>query len=226
MTNASELWDREYLRAGIPSSTRAAPTRALVDFLDGEFGHGLSGRALDLGCGGGRNAFHLAERGFETIGFDYSESQISALTDRLARAPMPQLRFALQDVSTPWPLADRSIDLAVDVFCFKHLIQLEALSRYASELTRCLAVGGRFFLSFATRTDGYYSRFAAPEQSGPGVIITDPGNDIRSRLYDVGEILSIFGALTVLRSIVRPGRNAMHGERYERESAIIYFEQR
>jgi 2-polyprenyl-3-methyl-5-hydroxy-6-metoxy-1,4-benzoquinol methylase len=46
--------------------------------LAAEFGHALArGRALDLGCGQGRNAVWLAERGWRVTAVDYSEVAIN-----------------------------------------------------------------------------------------------------------------------------------------------------
>ena len=64
---SAAAWDAEYREGGIPSSHRDEPsgvvrwTLANLPFL------GLkSGRALDVGCGKGRNTREVARAGFET----------------------------------------------------------------------------------------------------------------------------------------------------------------
>ena len=223
-TSPSELWDDEYRRGGIPSSVRDKPSRVLVEFLESEFGRNRKGYALDIGCGGGRNAFFLAEQGFDTTAFDYSKSQIEAIQSNISIETSARLHVFRHDVATPWPIPDSSIDIASDTFCFKHQIALSSITTYASEITRCLAPGGRFMLFFATRLDGYYSQFPEAHQLGPGCIITDPGNGIRSRLYEPSELTAVFPGLVPLHQIVKAGVNAMHGAMYERESCVIYFE--
>jgi SAM-dependent methyltransferase len=223
-TSASALWDIEYERGGIPSSVRSAPSGTLLDFLASEHARGLRGAALDIGCGGGRNARHLAACGFDTLAFDYSRSQVDALTASVRGTK--KLRVALQDVSKPWPIKDGSIDLAVDTFCLKHQIDLAGLANYAAELTRCLAPGARYVVSFATRADGYYARFPETEQFGPGLIIRDPGNGIRSRLYDCEELVALFPQLTPLMRNLKQGQNEMHGRTYARQTAVVYFGKR
>lgn len=60
-------WDQKY--AATELVWGAGPNR----FLAPEIAHLLPGKALDLGCGEGRNAIWLAERGWEVTGVDFSE---------------------------------------------------------------------------------------------------------------------------------------------------------
>lgn len=70
------------------------PDENLVAYLD----RGLitPGRALDLGCGPGRNALHLAARGFEVDAVDLSPAAIAWAEDR-ARAAGAEIRFHCGD---------------------------------------------------------------------------------------------------------------------------------
>uniref|UniRef100_UPI001F15F7C3 class I SAM-dependent methyltransferase n=1 Tax=Streptomyces xylophagus TaxID=285514 RepID=UPI001F15F7C3 len=57
------------------------PDESLVGYLDrGLIGGG--GRALDLGCGPGRNALHLAARGFEVDGVYLSPTAVAWAEER------------------------------------------------------------------------------------------------------------------------------------------------
>src|SRR5947209_1502858 len=65
-------WDREYKRAGIPSSFRDDPSGVLVWTLDVWPHVAASARptaALDVGCGTGRNSIHLGLQGARVVGF-------------------------------------------------------------------------------------------------------------------------------------------------------------
>jgi SAM-dependent methyltransferase len=63
----SEDWDQRYATTELVWG--AGPNR----FLVAEIGSLSPGRALDLGCGEGRNAIWLAERGWRVTGVDFSE---------------------------------------------------------------------------------------------------------------------------------------------------------
>lgn len=63
---SSAEWDRRY--AGSDLVWTAEPNR----FVEAELTHLRPGRALDLGCGEGRNAVWLAEHGWQVTGVDFS----------------------------------------------------------------------------------------------------------------------------------------------------------
>jgi len=64
----SEEWDQRYATTDLVWG--AGPNRFLVAEVDGL----PPGRALDLGCGEGRNAIWLAQRGWQVSGVDFSEA--------------------------------------------------------------------------------------------------------------------------------------------------------
>ena len=63
----SASWDRRY--EGRELVWTADPNRFLVAETEAL----APGRAIDLGCGEGRNAVWLAERGWQAVGADFSE---------------------------------------------------------------------------------------------------------------------------------------------------------
>ena len=95
-------WQRPETVRGFVDSP---PNATLLRFAEGEQGrHVGTPRALDLGCGAGRNAVPLARAGWDVIGVDTSapmlaaatardEESQSAGTVRLAHATMSQLPF-------------------------------------------------------------------------------------------------------------------------------------
>ena len=77
------------------------------------------GRALDLGCGNGRNAIYLARAGFAVEGVDYSKAAIdwAAQNAREAGVDLPLRHASVFDLR----LAAGSYDLIYDSGCFHHL---------------------------------------------------------------------------------------------------------
>ena len=86
----SREWDRRY--AGSELVWTAEANR----FLVAETEHLAVGRALDLGCGEGRNAVWLAQRGWQVTGVDFSQVGL----DKAARLAEQR------GVSVQWVLAD------------------------------------------------------------------------------------------------------------------------
>lgn len=135
-------WDGFYADRSRPVPFFAAkPDENLVSYLD----RGLisPGRALDLGCGPGRNAVHLAGLGFEVDAVDLSPAAIAWAQDR-ARDASADIRFLCGDAFTldltgPY-------DLIYDSGCFHHLPPHRRIS-YLRLLDQALATGGHFGLS-------------------------------------------------------------------------------
>lgn len=114
------------------------PDENLVSYLD----RGLvpAGRALDLGCGPGRNALHLAAAGFTVDAVDLSPTAVTWARERAGDAAV---RFLCGDAFT---LELGSYDLVYDSGCFHHLPPHRRVS-YLALLARCLKPGGYFGLA-------------------------------------------------------------------------------
>ena len=74
---AAEGWRAYYARTG----TRP-PRETLIRALEGFDATAGPGRAVDLGCGGGRDAVELLRRGWRVLALDAQASAIEALRTR------------------------------------------------------------------------------------------------------------------------------------------------
>ncbi|MFB7111278.1 class I SAM-dependent methyltransferase [Streptomyces sp. NPDC056190] len=142
---AAGWWDGFYADRTRPVPFFAdKPDENLVEWLE----RGLIGgrRALDLGCGPGRNALYLAERGFEVDAVDLSPQAIAWARER-ARETGAEVRFLCQDAfgSAGSPLTG-PYDLVYDSGCFHHLPPHRRISHLAL-LDRVLAPGGHLALT-------------------------------------------------------------------------------
>ncbi|GGQ69554.1 SAM-dependent methyltransferase [Kitasatospora griseola] len=147
-----DYWDRFYGDRSRPVPFFVAkPDENLAAHLD----RGLiaPGRALDLGCGPGRNAVHLAARGFEVDAVDLSPVAVAWGRER-AREAGVDVRFRCGDafalgageLSGPY-------DLIVDSGCFHHLPPHRRVG-YLALLDRVLAPGGLFALTCFAAGEG------------------------------------------------------------------------
>ncbi|MEU4347614.1 class I SAM-dependent methyltransferase [Streptomyces sp. NPDC023838] len=142
---AASWWDEFYADHTKPVPFFVAkPDENLVTYLD----RGLitPGRALDLGCGPGRNALHLASLGFEVDAVDLSPGAIDWAEER-AKEAGADIRFHRGDA---FALADTVLagpyDLVHDSGCFHHLPPHRRVS-YLDLLDRVLAPGGHLSLT-------------------------------------------------------------------------------
>ncbi|GHG48384.1 methyltransferase [Flavimobilis marinus] len=136
-------WDRFYedRDRGVPFF-RDAPDESLIAW----HGAGLlptGGRALDLGCGPGRNAIWLAQHGFTVDAVDLSPAALVWGRERAEVAGV-DVRFVEASIFELGPdFAD--YDLVYDSGCFHHLPPHRRVS-YRWLLERALKPGGAFGL--------------------------------------------------------------------------------
>ncbi|MGW1022227.1 class I SAM-dependent methyltransferase [Streptomyces sp. NPDC002577] len=143
--DGASWWDSFYADRSKPVPFFVAkPDENLVSYL--ERGLISAGRALDLGCGPGRNAVHLASLGFEVDAVDLSPAAVAWAEDR-ARESGAAVRFHCGDA---FALAGTELtgpyDLIYDSGCFHHLPPHRRIS-YLALLDRLLAPGGLFGLT-------------------------------------------------------------------------------
>ena len=95
-----QLWERNWARDNFaPSWVISEIPKEVQDAVASEwFAPGTS--LLDIGCGSGELAAWLAERGFNVLGVDFSESAIEKARASAGRAQKPnQLLFKVADIS-------------------------------------------------------------------------------------------------------------------------------
>jgi SAM-dependent methyltransferase len=121
-------------------------------------------QVLDIGCGNGRVAAHLApvlRAGGGYVGFDVSRRGIQDCRRQFANEP--HMHFELLDIrnreynargrvaeiDTVFPARDGSVDLAFATSVFTHM-RMPGVRRYLAETARVLRPAGRFaFTAFA-----------------------------------------------------------------------------
>ncbi|WP_405715449.1 MULTISPECIES: class I SAM-dependent methyltransferase [unclassified Streptomyces] len=152
--DAGAWWDGFYADRERPVPFFVAkPDENLASYVD----RGLiaPGRVLELGCGPGRNAVHLASLGFEVDAVDLSPSALAWAQDR-AREAGADIRFHHGDVfelTRTEPTLTGPYDLVYDSGCFHHLPPHRRVS-YLALLDRVLAPGGRFALTCFASGEG------------------------------------------------------------------------
>jgi SAM-dependent methyltransferase len=122
---------------------------------------GPPGRALDLGCGTGKNTVYLARHGWEAVGVDISLVAILQARWRAFTADA-RCQFHRADVTDLHFLKD-PFDQALDIGCL-HSLPLDGREPYASEVVRLTRPGGWYMLyAFTPRPADSAVRGIAPE---------------------------------------------------------------
>lgn len=114
------------------------------------------GRALDLGCGRGRNARFLARQGFSVVGVDISSL---AIADARASSGGLDCSFHTVDLLKD-PIPGGPFDLVFDFGCLHTFDSATDRTRCVEVVAEALAPGG-LWLSLVGCTDG------PPRETGP-----------------------------------------------------------
>jgi SAM-dependent methyltransferase/ribosomal protein S18 acetylase RimI-like enzyme len=119
-----------------------APDESLAGWL--QEGRLHAGRALELGCGHGRNAVLLAKSGFAVDAVDYSGQALAWARERIAAAgaDVSLVHGSVFDLDLP----EGGYDLVYDSGCFHHIAP-HRRAQYVDLVVRALKPGGRFGLS-------------------------------------------------------------------------------
>jgi SAM-dependent methyltransferase len=153
-----------------------------------------SGRVLDIGCGPGRIAAHLARHledgSYE--GFDIAPRSIRWCQRRITPRH-PGFRFQLADIRNPqynrtgsqearnydFPYSTGEFDLALAASVFTHMRPGE-IARYISEAGRVLKPGGLLLASFFLLNEDTQQRVLASGSRRLGEVQSDDGIGYRS----------------------------------------------
>jgi SAM-dependent methyltransferase len=137
------FWWLGYRTGWAPWDT-GAPVPMLVEAVEGS-DRLAPGRALDIGCGTGRNAIYLARHGWDVTGVDLVGHAI-AVARRRAEAAGVSARFVEGDVTR---LDDLGIgggfDLLVDSGCL-HVVPMDRRDAYVAAVSAVAAPGARLLV--------------------------------------------------------------------------------
>jgi ubiquinone/menaquinone biosynthesis C-methylase UbiE len=114
---------------------------------------------LDLGCGNGHHLLALGPEVARGIGIDISPGMIELARARLRSSRRKaKLTFKVDDAEELKEIADESVDLAICIGAFEHMLDKRAV---LASTYRVLKFGGRFFC-LAPQADYVWYRTIAP----------------------------------------------------------------
>jgi len=160
---------------------QSSPNPVLMRFAERELARVGTGRAIDLGCGAGRNAVPLAHMGWKVLGTDLSWPMLEAAAER-ARAD--EVRDRLKLVLAPMdglPARDRAFDLVIAHGIWNLAPSAAVFRRALREASRAARPGAALFVftfsrnTFSSDTEPVAGEpFVFTEFSGaPQCFVTD-----------------------------------------------------
>ena len=138
---AREAYDRWAPTYDKPNPLVALDQAVLSRHLD-TVGTNLDGlRALDLGCGTGRNSHMLRNLGAKVTAVDFSTRMLDV---GISKTNASDIRFVTHDLTEPLPLPDASHDVVVCTLVLEHIEHLLPVFR---EMRRVCSPAGWVYVS-------------------------------------------------------------------------------
>ena len=110
------------------------------------------GKALDLGCGNGRNSLYLAANGFDVTAWDKNPASISNL-ERIRQAEgLENLRTAIKDLNALSFDGEYDFNLSTVVMMF---LEAKTIPGLIANMQRCTRPGGYNLIVAAMDTDDF-----------------------------------------------------------------------
>jgi 2-polyprenyl-3-methyl-5-hydroxy-6-metoxy-1,4-benzoquinol methylase len=132
-------FDEEYLK-GTPPWDIGRPQTAFVRLAESG---AVRGRVIDVGCGTGENALHLASQGFEVTGVDLAPEAIRRAAAKSAERGIV-VHFEVADVLDLTTRAS-DFDTAIDSGVF-HVFDDQSRPLYADSIGRVIDPDGSLFI--------------------------------------------------------------------------------
>ena len=110
------------------------------------------GRALDLGCGNGRNSLYLAANGFAVTAWDKNPMSVNNLESIRAAERLDNLQTAVKDLNSLSFDGEYDLILSTVVMMF---LEPDTIPGLIGNMQRCTAAGGYNLIVAAMDTEDY-----------------------------------------------------------------------
>ena len=144
------------------------------------------GKALDLGCGNGRNSLYLAANGFDVTAWDKNPMSIENLERIKAEEGITNLHASIKDLNSLSFEGEYDFILSTVVMMF---LEAKTIPGLIANMQRCTKPGGYNLIVAAMDTDDYPCSVGFPFAFKPGELRNDyEGWTLLKYNEDVGEL--------------------------------------
>ncbi len=228
MGGRKDFWNAQYKDPThlTLSDEAAEDLQKFCRYLERRYGRALlnvTTRALDMGCGNGRNLIYLSKE-FGMHGLGYDTSKEAVLQARATARELP-LKFEVRSLTEPIPLPDSSVTLALDMMS-SHVLKRAEREALLYETLRVLRPKGcLFFKTFILEEDLNAQRmlrdYPGPEE---GMYI-HPELGHAEYVWTVKEIKRFFGDFFTIHKIDKSHKHRhADGSAWKRRTASVYLE--
>lgn len=199
------MFDDVYKKDGVYFGLE--PSEELVELIDTS--DVPRGRALDLGCGGGRDSLFLARRGFQVLAIDMSPHAIAKLKT-IADNFHLNVECIVADIRM-CKFPSEEFVLVSATTLLDHVDPPDAID-LIKQIKKCLRHGGYVFAEVFTVEDPGYRQLRN--------LASECSNHVR-HYYEKGELRDLFSDFTVLRYDEKVEWDTSHGKPHIHGIAVL-----
>lgn len=180
-------------------------------------------QAIDAGCGTGRNAIAMAEKGATLWAFDISKTAISLAKAR-AKERGVAVDFSVQSLADVWPIPSASVDIVLDVTASNALTTKER-ERYLGELSRVMKRGAWLYLrTLAIEGDAHAKNLLKTHPGTEPQRYVLPSVGIEETVFTEEDLRHLLGkhGLTIVQMKRESGYTHLGGTSYKRQFWVVY----
>lgn len=224
-----QSWEKEYKNSKLITKSPEPQKDVLrfLKYLKKEAEMEIKGlRALDLGCGTGRNTNYLASLGNSVVGIDISQTAIKIAADRAKEMKLGEkVKYIVGDIGQKFSFTDDYFDLILDITSSNSLNEQER-DNYIKEAFRVLKKDGVFFVRGLCK-DG--------DKNAKNLLKASPGKeydtyyikdlDLAERVFSEKDFRDFYSRYFIIRKLVKKrGYTRFQGQNYKRNYWLCYMQ--
>ncbi|MDO8521482.1 MAG: methyltransferase domain-containing protein [bacterium] len=227
MNKHSEFWNKEYKTSKhlTLSDEPAEDLEKFCRWAERNYGRRFLNplaRALDLGCGNGRNLIFLAQAyGMRGVGYDISSEAITLA--KRASGELP-ITYTARSIEGTIDLPDNSVDIVLDMMT-SHFLREKEREALRSEIVRVLKPGGWLFLkSFLADKDLHVRRLLKENPADEKDAYIHPKFGVYEHVWTEEALRAFFSPYFEIQKIERSHKHMSRGRAFKRRTIVAYLQ--
>ena len=227
MANQGNAWDREYKNKKLMTGDDKpqSDTLRFLKFMKKEQKFRVEDKViLDLGCGTGRNANYLAEKGNKVIGIEISKTALNQAQESADEMGV-KVDYRLGDIGLTYDIPSNSIDVALDITSSNSLDEV-GRENYLKETERVLKPNGYFFVRALAKDGNKNVKNLLQNNHGQEYdTYYIPELDLTERVFSREDFLKMYSQYFKILSLTKKtSYSTMNNRIYKRDYWLAYMQ--